>query len=58
MNPAIGGLFVDCDRTRLAAGSEASTLADAANNRITDALGSAEPEPGPGEGDGDSEQAS
>jgi hypothetical protein len=33
--------------------------ADAANNRITDALGTTEPEPGPGEeGDDDSEQAS
>jgi hypothetical protein len=33
--------------------------ADAANNRITDALSTAEAEPGPGEeGDDDSEQAS
>src|SRR5690349_8095342 len=33
--------------------------ADAANQRITDALGAAEPEPGPGdEEDGDSEKAS
>jgi hypothetical protein len=33
--------------------------ADAANQRITDALGTTEPEPGPGdEGDDDSEQAS
>jgi hypothetical protein len=32
--------------------------ADAANKRITDALGSTEPEPGPGdEGDADSEPA-
>jgi hypothetical protein len=33
--------------------------ADAANKRITDALGTTEPEPGPGdEGDDDSQQAS
>jgi integrase len=33
--------------------------ADAANRRITDALGAQEPEPGPdGEADGDTEQAS